>query len=251
MSDAALARRAMRLLDLTDLSEPCSDEAIDALCSKALTPHGPVAAVCVWPQFVSRARLRLQAAPVAIATVANFPGGGDELELILDNTAAALADGANEIDLVMPYRALQRGDVKACARVMREVRSLVDGHRRLKVILETGALADVAAIEAASRLAIEAGADFLKTSTGKTTPSATPQAAEAMLRVIRDSRRPVGLKPSGGIRTLSDAAAYLDLADRVMGRGWARPGTFRFGASGLYEVLVTAIEGGKVAAGRH
>lgn len=251
MSDAALARRAMRLLDLTDLSEPCSEQAIDALCSKALTPHGPVAAVCIWPQFVSRARLRLQAAPVAIATVANFPVGEDELERILDNTAAALADGANEIDLVMPYRAFQRGDVKACASVMRAVRSLVDGHRRLKVILETGALADVVAIEAASRLAIEAGADFLKTSTGKTTPSATPQAAEAMLRVIRDSRRPVGLKPSGGIRTLSDAAAYLDLADRVMGPGWARPATFRFGASGLYEVLVTAIEGGKVAAGRH
>jgi deoxyribose-phosphate aldolase len=250
MSDGALARRAMRLLDLTDLSETCSDQAIDALCMKALTPHGPVAAVCVWPQFVSRARLRLQAAPVAIATVANFPRGEHDLERILDDAAEALADGATEIDLVMPYRAFQRGEVTACASVVRQVRSLVDGGRRLKVILETGALADVAAIEAASRLAIDEGADFLKTSTGKMTPAATPQAAAAMLRVIRDSRRPVGLKPSGGIRTLSDAAAYLDLADRMIGPGWATPATFRFGASGLYEVLVTAIDVGKAAAGR-
>ncbi|QFU17449.1 deoxyribose-phosphate aldolase [Microvirga thermotolerans] len=243
MSDASLAQRALRCLDLTDLTDNCTDQAIDALCAKALDPRGPVAAVCVWPQFVGRAREALRGSPVRVATVVNFPAGGEDVERVTDDVREALSDGANEVDLVLPYEALRRGDRAVASDMVEAVREVVDQGRTLKVILETGMLAEPALIAEASRLAIEAGADFIKTSTGKTPVSATPQAAEIMLHAIRDSGRPVGLKPSGGIRTLADAKTYLDLADRIMGPDWATPKTFRIGASSVFDALIAAIEG--------
>jgi deoxyribose-phosphate aldolase len=114
------------------------------------------------------------------------------------------------------------------------------GAALLKVILETGEIADPETIRAASRLALEAGADFLKTSTGKSPVSATPEAAEAMLAEIRASGRPAGLKVSGGLRSVADAGTYLALADRIMGPGWATPKTFRLGASSLFGALMQA-----------
>ena len=242
-SDAATAQRALRCLDLTDLSETCSEHAIDDLCARALTPHGPVAAICIWPQFVGRARAPLKGTPVSIATVVNFPGGGEDVDRVTDDVSEALGDGAQEIDIVLPYEAVRRGDLNVASEMVAAVRDVVDQGRRLKVILETGELADPRLIETASRIAIEAGADFIKTSTGKTPVSATPDAVEIMLEAIRQSGRPVGLKPSGGIRTVQDAALYLGLADRIMGPGWATPQTFRLGASSLYDALVAAIEG--------
>ena len=239
-----LARRALRLLDLTDLSDAPTDGSTQALCAKAVTPHGPVAAVCLWPQFVSRARQLLEGSTVRIATVANFPGGDEDVERVIDGVQEALNDGADEIDVVLPHRAFLAGDMAAARTMIAGVRDVVDGGRTLKVILETGVLADPGLIEAASRLAVAEGADFIKTSTGKTPVSATLPAAEIMLGVIREARRPVGLKPSGGIRTLDDAAAYLALADRIMGPDWAKPATFRFGASGLFDALNAEIEGG-------
>src|SRR4051812_39285328 len=193
MSDAAIARRALTCLDLTDLTETCSDHGIDALCAKARDPRGPVAAVCVWPQFVSRAREALKGSPVRIATVVNFPAGGEDVDRVIEDVNEALGDGANEIDLVLPYEAVRRGDLDRASDMVAGVRDVVDQGRLLKVILETGRLAQPALIEAASRVAIEAGADFLKTSTGKTPVSATPEAAEIMLNAIRTSGRSVGL----------------------------------------------------------
>jgi deoxyribose-phosphate aldolase len=241
--EAATAQRALRCLDLTDLTDNCSEPAIDKLCAKALDPRGPVAAVCIWPQYVSSARDALKGSSVRIATVVNFPAGGEDVDRVVDDTNEALGDGANEIDLVLPYRALMRGDLAKAAEMAAAVRDVVDQGRLLKVILETGQLADAGQIETASRLAIESGADFIKTSTGKTATSATPEAAEIMLNVIKTSGRNVGLKPSGGIRTLADAKLYLDLADRIMGPGWATPKTFRIGASSVYDALIAAIEG--------
>jgi deoxyribose-phosphate aldolase len=249
MADAEIARRALRCLDLTDLTETCSDHAIDALCAKAMTPHGTVAAVCVWPQFVSRAREPLKGSGVAIATVVNFPAGGEDSNRIIDDVHESLTDGANEIDLVIPYRAVRRGELDVAAEMVAAVRDVVDGGRLLKVILETGKLVEPALIENASRVAIEAGADFIKTSTGKTAVSATPQAAEIMLNAIKASGKPVGLKPSGGIRTVEDAGLYLGLADRIMGPGWATPKTFRIGASSVYDALIAAIEDRDAAPG--
>ena len=253
MSDAQAAERALRCLDLTDLTETCTDQSIDALCRKALDPRGPVAAVCVWPQFVRRTREALRGSPVRIATVVNFPAGGEDASRVTDDVQEALSDGANEIDLVLPYEALRRGDHAVAAEMVEAVREMIDQERLLKVILETGELKDPSLIETASRIAIGAGADFIKTSTGKTPISATPEAAEIMLNAIKASGRPVGLKPSGGIRTLADAKIYLDLADRIMGPGWAAPRTFRIGASSVYDALIAAIEGraGAAAAGTY
>jgi deoxyribose-phosphate aldolase len=243
MSDVDIAVRALRSLDLTDLTDTCTDQAIDALCKRALDPRGPVAAVCVWPQFVKRAGENLKGSSVRIATVVNFPAGGEDVSRVSDDTQEALSDGANEIDLVIPYGAVRRGDLAAATEMVEAVRELIDSDRLLKVILETGELKDAKLIETASRVAIDAGADFIKTSTGKTPVSATPEAAEIMLDAIKASGKPVGLKPSGGIRTLDDAKIYLDLADRILGPGWATPRTFRVGASSVYDALIAALEG--------
>lgn len=243
MNDEALARRALAMLDLTDLGDDCSAEAIDRLCARAMGPAGEVAAVCVWPTFVAQACRRLDGSRVRVATVVNFPDGGDDVGRVLLETAESLAAGADEIDVVLPYRSFQRGDQHAAARVLDAVRGAVGSDQVMKVILETGELPDQEAIAAAARFAIAHGADFIKTSTGKTVLSATPEAARTMLEVIRDTGRPVGLKPSGGIRTLADARSYLDLADRIMGPRWATPATFRFGASGLLDALVAVIDG--------
>jgi deoxyribose-phosphate aldolase len=207
----------------------------------------------VWPQFVKRAQENLKGSPVRIATVVNFPAGGEDVGRVTDDTQEALSDGANEIDLVLPYNAVRRGDLAVAREMVEAVRDLVDGGRLLKVILETGELKDAALIEAASRLSIEAGADFIKTSTGKTPVSATPEAAEIMLNAIKASGRNVGIKPSGGIRNVADAKGYLDLADRIMGQGWATPKTFRIGASSVYDTLIAAIEGraGNAATGAY
>lgn len=243
MSDVAVARRALALLDLTDLTDTCTEAAIDKLVAAAKGPHGAVAAVCVWPQFVKQAKAGLAGSGVRVATVVNFPGGDRDVERVVEDTREALADGADEIDLVLPYGAFLAGDETAARAMVRAVRETVPADRLLKVILETGAYPSQEAVAGASRLAIEEGADFIKTSTGKTAVSATPAAAETMLGAIKASGRAVGLKPSGGIRTLADAAAYLSLADRLMGPHWATPQTFRFGASGLHAALVGVIEG--------
>jgi deoxyribose-phosphate aldolase len=161
-------------------------------------------------------------------------------------TERAIVDGADEIDVVLPYRAFVAGDLERAADVLDVVRAAA-GPLLVKVILETGELPDVTAVESAARFAVDHGADFVKTSTGKTPRSASPEAATAMLRVIAGAGRPVGIKPSGGIRTLADASTYLALADGAMGDGWATPATFRFGASGLLDALLAAIAGDAAA----
>lgn len=237
---ADLARRALPLLDLTDLSDACTAAAVEDLCGKARASG--VAAVCVWPRFVTDAVRELRASGVRVATVVNFPEGGEAVERTVAETRATLADGADEIDLVLPYRALKRGDAESARTMVEAVRAACGG-RLLKVILETGELEDPDLIAQASRLSLEAGADFIKTSTGKTAVSATLPAAEIMLDAIREhSDRPAGLKVSGGLRRVEDAAAYLALADRMMGPDWASPNTFRIGASALHAELVRAEE---------
>jgi deoxyribose-phosphate aldolase len=243
--DVALARRALALLDLTELGDDATDDDVLALCGRARSPHGDVAAVCVWPRHVALARRTLgNDSPVRIATVVNFPHGMDTIDEVCAETRQALADGTDEIDLVLPWRAFAGGARDQAGAMVAAVRDEVPEGKRLKVILETGELLTMTNIDAASRLAIRQGADFIKTSTGKTPNGASLEATELMLRAIHDADAPVGLKPSGGIRTLDDAAAYLAQADEIMGPGWVTPATFRFGASGLWNALVAAIEGG-------
>ncbi len=241
--DVASARRVLALIDLTDLDDHCTPEAIDALCDRANGPFGHTAAVCVWPRFVRRAAERLAGTPVLVATVVNFPAGATDIDVTVGETVQALADGADEIDLVVPYRAFLAGDVRSAEAMVGAVRAAAGPPARLKVILETGGYPDQDAVRRATRLAIDQGADFVKTSTGKTSSSASPEAVRTMLTEIRDSGRAVGIKPSGGIRTLADALTYLSLADDIMGDRWASPDTFRFGASGLLDAVESAIIG--------
>lgn len=239
------AQLAITLLDLTDLGDAPTDADIDRLCERAAAAG--VAAVCVWPRFVPRCTSALGGSPVRIATVVNFPNGDDPGDEVARLTASSLADGADEIDVVLPYRAWLAGDVVAAADLLGNVREEAGSHL-VKVIIESGMLPDSAAIDRATHFAIANGADFVKTSTGKTPVSATPEAAEIVLEAINVSGQQVGCKVSGGIRTLGDASTYLDLADDIMGVGWPTPRTFRFGASGLLDALQAAIAGDPGAA---
>ncbi|MCJ2022838.1 deoxyribose-phosphate aldolase [Methylobacterium sp. J-067] len=236
----AVATRALALLDLTDLSDTCTETKVDALCRDARA--GGVAAICVWPSFVARGAQALAGTGIRIATVINFPAGDEDSARAADDAAEACRDGAGEIDLVLPYRAVLRGDEAVAREVIEAVRETCPDSL-LKVILETGELRSPAAIRAAADLALAAGADFLKTSTGKSPVSATPEAARILLDAVLASGRPAGVKVSGGLRTLDDARTYLALADRAMGPAWARPATFRLGASNLFGVLMQVREG--------
>ncbi|MCJ2083114.1 deoxyribose-phosphate aldolase [Methylobacterium sp. J-090] len=239
MTDSPTAQRALPLLDLTDLSDTGTGAAIEALCLTARASG--VAAVCVWPRFVAQSTGLLAGSGVRVATVVNFPAGGNDAEEAVRETRDALRDGADEIDLVLPYDALREGRVEPAHAMVAEVREAC-GTACLKVILETGILQSPPLIAQASRLALAAGADMIKTSTGKTAVSATPEAVEIMLDAIRDAGGTHGLKISGGIRTVADAALYLALADRIMGPDWATPKTFRIGASSLHAALLAALE---------
>jgi deoxyribose-phosphate aldolase len=236
--DAATARLAISLVDLTNLADDCDPDDVTALCERAR--RHATAAVCIWPDFVAQAAAELASTDVKVATVVNFPSGGERPYAVGVITERALADGADEIDVVLPFAAFAAGDVRRAEAMLRRARSITEGRSVMKVILESGELRDLDTVRRAARLAIECGADFVKTSTGKSPVSATLEAAEVMLAEIARAGRPVGIKPSGGISTTADAARYIDAAERVMGEGWVSPATFRFGASGLLNALLEA-----------
>ncbi len=245
-----MAQRVLGLIDLTDLNATSSDTAVAALCAKASTPYGKVAAVCIWPRFVKGAAPLLKGTGIRIATVVNFPGGDDDTAPVVMETEKAIKDGADEIDLVFPYRAFKKGEHELAGEQIAIIASVCLNRALLKVILETGELRDQKLIKSASELAIAEGADFIKTSTGKIQVNATLAAAETMLNAIKATgRRDVGFKPAGGIRTVDDAAKYLELADTIMGTDWATPATFRFGASGLLDDCLAALSGQALPSG--
>lgn len=237
------ARIALACLDLTSLNDADTEADIERLCRRAQGPHGPTAAVCVWPRFVAQAR-RLLPDHIAVAAVANFPAGGTDLARAVEDTRAIVAAGGNEVDVVLPYAALRAGDEAGVRALLDAVRAAAPS-LTLKVILETGVLADEALIARASVLAIAAGADFLKTSTGKTPVSATPAAAQAMLACIASTpaARAVGFKASGGVRTVADAATYIALQSQLLGAESLVPRRFRIGASSLLDDIEAVLDG--------
>jgi deoxyribose-phosphate aldolase len=242
-TDRDVARLAIPLLDLTDLADDTNADAVEELCDRARVAG--VAAVCVWPAYVALCIDALAGTEIRVATVVNFPSGEEPTDDVMAATSLALRDGADEIDVVLPYQAWLHGDEGAAAHVLDGVRDLVNegvdhsaGPGIVKVIIESGELPDQAAIDRATHFAIAHGADFVKTSTGKTSVSATPEAAEIILEAIELSGMPVGFKASGGIRTVSDARVYLELAEGIMGTDWISPDTFRFGASALLDALL-------------
>ena len=236
---AAIARRAIACLDLTSLNDDDTDAAIARLCERAVTPAGPVAAVCVYAPFVPLCRRALDGTGVRVCTVVNFPHGREDAAAVAEETRAAVGDGADEIDVVLPYQAWLAGRTTAARAVLDAARAAA-GDRTLKVILETGRLMTADAIAGAAEAAVAAGADFLKTSTGKTPVSATLESTHILLDAAAAAGRPVGVKVAGGVRTGAQAAAYLRLADRVLG-GPVGPDRFRFGASGLLDALLATL----------
>ncbi len=249
-SNRQIAALALSLLDLTDLTDDCTPEAIEKLCASARTPHGHTAAICIWPRFVAQARSILgPSSTVKIATVVNFPSGNLPVETVVAETQQAIADGADEIDLVIPYRAFMAGDEQAVRTMISAVREACPSPVLLKTILETGELKDRGLIHSASHIAIQEGADFIKTSTGKVAVNATLEAADIMLTCIRESGRKVGFKPAGGVRTVGDARLYLNLAATIHSPDWPMPSTFRFGASSLLGDILSVLEGREPIAG--
>jgi len=228
------ARIALACLDLTSLNDADTEADIAKLCQRAQGPLGPVAAVCVWPHLAPFARSQLPA-HISVAAVANFPQGNDDIDVAVRETQQIVHAGAQEVDLVLPYRTLIAGDETAVTKLLQAVRLACPG-LVLKLILETGELKTPALIARASQLALDAGADFLKTSTGKTPVHATLDAAHAMLSVIAASpaaKDHVGLKASGGIRTVQDAVVYMTLTQQLLGLDTLTPKRFRIGASSL------------------
>ncbi|WP_417843022.1 deoxyribose-phosphate aldolase [Thalassospira sp.] len=238
----ATAKRAISALDLTSLNDDDTNETIEALCAKAQTPAGNTAAVCVYAPFVETSWKALGQSGIKTATVVNFPEGGQNAQRVADETANAVAAGADEIDVVLPYRAFLAGNIDSAAEVIVATRQACGPFMTLKVILESGEFPDAQTIYDSARLAISNGANFIKTSTGKVPTGATPQAAVAMITAIRDAKAEQGLecgfKASGGVRTAKDAGLYLAIADHIMGPDWATPATFRFGASSVLNDLL-------------
>ena len=241
--DYELAKRILPLIDLTDLSDSCTEQSIESLYSQSQTSFGSVASLCIWPRFVSYARKLSDDFP--LACVINFPNGEDSQEKVIEDVKLALSDGATEIDLVHDYRTFISGDESKLVSLVESVKAEMSHHQGtlLKVILETGVLNDSSLIKRASELSILSHADFIKTSTGKVSVNATLESAECMLRTISNSKTPVGFKAAGGIKTITDAQDYITLAEKIMGSDYITPRTFRFGTSSLLTDVLSTLSG--------
>ncbi|UGQ15393.1 deoxyribose-phosphate aldolase [Yinghuangia sp. ASG 101] len=239
---------ALAVIDLTTLEGADTPGKVRALCAKALHPDPSApdtprpAAICVYPDLVAEARQALGATAVKVASVATaFPSGRASLDVKLADVAEAVRDGAHEIDMVIDRGAFLAGRYR---RVFDEIVAVkaACGDAHLKVILETGELATYDNVRRASWLAMLAGADFVKTSTGKVATNATPPVTLVMLEAVRDfhaaTGRRVGVKAAGGIRTTKDAIKYLVLVHETAGPDWLTPDLFRIGASGLLNDLL-------------
>jgi deoxyribose-phosphate aldolase len=239
---------AIRCCDLTTLEGQDTPGKVAALCSKAVRPDPTdpsipsVAAVCVYPNLVPTAVQRLTGTSVKVASVATaFPSGQTFRDIKVAETRAAVAAGADEIDMVIDRNAFLRGDFLTVFEEIVDVKEAC-GDAHLKVILETGELETYDNVRQASLLAMRHGADFIKTSTGKVSPAATPSTILVMLEAIRDyvdeTGRVVGMKPAGGIRDAKAALGVLVLVKETLGEGWLTPERFRLGASSLVNDLL-------------
>ncbi|WP_426143120.1 deoxyribose-phosphate aldolase [Pseudomonas sp. DWP3-1-2] len=239
--DEQLARRAIGLLDLMALNAQDTEQRIIGMCQRALTPLGAVAAVCVYPRFVLLARTtldRLRTPDIRVVAAVNFPYGSANIESAASETRAAVMAGADEIDVVYPFRTQLCGDQQTGMDLVAACREASGPNTRLTVTLETGDLRDPQIILDASRSAILSGADFIKTSTGKAVVSATPQAARIMLESIAEVGGQVGVKFAGGIRTFEDAKVFLSMAQARFGPHWVTADRVRLGASSLLDDLL-------------
>ena len=243
---------ALSMVDLTTLEGADTPGRVRQLCAKAVHLHSGrndlpmVAAVCVYPTMVRVAREALKATPIKVAAVATaFPSGMNPLSVKLEDTRYAVSEGAHEIDMVISRGDFLRGDYGRVADEIAEVKKAC-GEAHLKVILETGELGTLDRVRLASDIAMEAGADFIKTSTGKIQPAATPEVVLVMLQAIVDFYRKtgkrIGMKPAGGIANAKAALNLLVMVREVLGPAWLNPDLFRIGASKLPNDILMQLE---------
>ncbi|MFZ0191956.1 MAG: deoxyribose-phosphate aldolase [Streptosporangiaceae bacterium] len=251
---------AISMIDLTTLEGQDTPGKVRAICAKAKRPDPAdptapqVAAVCVYPDLAHLAAAEVKGTGIHVASVATaFPSGRTSVEVKLADAKYAIEAGADEVDMVIDRGAFLAGDYQLVYDEIAAVREVCRNQAHLKVILETGELVTLDNVRRASWLAMLAGADFIKTSTGKVSPAATLPVTLVMLEAVRDFRathgRQVGVKPAGGIRTAKDAIRYLVLVNETAGEDWLDPDWFRFGASSLLNDLL--MQRTKLATGRY
>jgi len=251
MKDTAMMKKAFSFIDLTTLNTTDNSQVVDGMIDKVNHfnknyPEMPnVAAVCVYPNFVKGVKEKLSDKKVKIACVTGgFPSSQTFLSVKLAETSLAVEKGADETDMVLSVGSFIAGEFEKCAREITLIKTAA-GNAHLKVILETGALPTLNDIRIASVLAMESGADFIKTSTGKLDPPSTPEAVYVMADAIKDyyskTGKKIGLKPAGGIATTDTALFYCQIVKEVLGDEWLSPGLFRLGASRLANNLINDI----------
>ncbi|MBO5656133.1 MAG: deoxyribose-phosphate aldolase [Rikenellaceae bacterium] len=254
---AEVYRNCFAAIDLTTLDCTDSESSVEEFVRKAVEfrAHYPaipdVASICVYPSFVETVGVGLGSSNIAITSVAGgFPASQTFIEVKMLEVAMAAESGADEVDVVINVGEMLTGDYDRMANTLEVLRGEIDDEVVLKVIVESGALRTPELIYKASLLAMMAGADFVKTSTGKTDVSATPEAAVVMCQAIRDyyeaTGRKVGFKVAGGVRTAEQAALYYTIVEEILGAEWLTPSLFRIGASSLANNLISAIEGHEI-----
>lgn len=248
--DRELALRVFSCIDNTTLNATDNEASVEAFCRRTLEmSHAErattVAAVCIYPRFVGVARKVLKGSGIRVASVAGaFPHGQLPLGLKVEEVKYAVGEGADEIDMVLSCGALLAGEDDVVRQEVARMKEACQG-RTLKVILETGELQNSSLITKAAQLAIDGGADFIKTSTGKIATGATLEAAEVMLQCIRANvkinKKTIGFKAAGGISTPEEAMAYAEMAKKIMGDDYVKNQTFRIGASRLTERMFSIL----------
>ena len=240
-SHSDLAAKLVSVLELTSLNQDDTQTVISELCDKALTCVGPVAALCVYPRFLPICWKTLPGeSGVKAATIVAFPDGTASAQNVANETADAIALGADEVDMVFNFNAFLNKDSQTAATAIAAARAAIGTEARLKVILEAGLYDDKPqAVYEASRLALEAGADFLQNASGKIKPGATPAAVAAMAMAVTDAKADsVGIKVSGGVGGFDQAAAYFTLVQQCFGGSALRKDRFRIGAGSLLDALL-------------
>ena len=244
----ALARKVLEVLELTHLADGTTEADIVALCEKARTPHGDVAAVCVPPKFVALARQTLgPRSAVAVATVANWPRGRSKVDYVAAEAEIAFFEGADEVNVVLPWRSVKSRDPRTPTSMVEECARQPNRKQFIKVTLEAGELGEEELVREAARSALDCGAEFLETATGKTENKARLEHARMILEELRDHRVDGGFK-AGEMKTLEDCRAHLQLAAEIMGEDWITPDNFRLGGEGVLEEVLAALAGEKAGA---
>lgn len=227
-------------LDVTCLEEQVTQTELSALCEQVRKAPEIPAAICVYPQHLPFVKSQLSDLPIGFTTVINFPHGMGSIEAVKKEIDFALSAGATELDIVMPYEAfLDDQELSDVQFFVESCKQQINGKALFKLILETGEIEDRVAIYELSLIACESGVDFIKTSTGKVEVGATLEATSAILQAIKHfEERPVGLKVSGGIRTLEQANAFCEQVAAKLGQQWLTPSLFRIGASQLFKTII-------------